>query len=69
MGIWHSRQTTNLRGNRFRRRPEWSHCFGLSFFRQPTLSWTVLPTMVELETWEPYSTRTEDVTLLKGVQA
>src|SRR4051812_41029165 len=43
MGIWHSRQTTSLRGNRFYRRPERSHCFGLSLFRQPTLSWTLLP--------------------------
>src|SRR5207302_10860667 len=31
MGIWHSPQTTSLRGNRFYRRPERSHCFGLSF--------------------------------------
>src|SRR5438445_12102422 len=37
MGIWHSRQTTSLRGNRFYRRPERSHCFGLSLFRQSSL--------------------------------
>jgi hypothetical protein len=41
------RQTTSLRGNRFYRRPERSHCFGLSLFRQPALSWTRLPTMHE----------------------
>ena len=29
-----------LRGNRFCRRPGGSHCFGLSLFRQATLSWT-----------------------------
>ena len=33
MGIWHSRQTTSLRGNRFYRRPERPHCFGLPLFR------------------------------------
>src|SRR5207245_10944224 len=38
MGIWHSRQTTSLRGNRFYRRPERSHCFGLSLFRQSSLA-------------------------------
>src|SRR5436190_3191832 len=38
MGIWHSRQTTGLRGNRFYRRPERSHCLALSLFRQPALS-------------------------------
>src|SRR6266436_10065087 len=37
MGIWHSWQTTSLRGNRFYRRPERSHCFGLSLFRQSSL--------------------------------
>ena len=37
MGIWHSRQTTSLRGNGFYRRPERSHCFGLSLFRQSSL--------------------------------
>ena len=37
MGIWHSRQTTSLRGNRFYRRPERSHCCGLSFFRRASL--------------------------------
>ena len=37
MGIWHSRQTASLRGNRFYRRPERSHCFDLSLFRQPSL--------------------------------
>src|SRR6266705_3472181 len=37
MGIWHSRQTTSLRGNRFYRRPERSHCLGLSLFRQSSL--------------------------------
>ena len=37
MGIWHSRQTTSLRGNRFYRLPERSHCFGLSLFRQSSL--------------------------------
>jgi hypothetical protein len=31
------RQTTSLRGNRFYRRPERSHCFGLSLFRQSSL--------------------------------
>src|SRR5439155_7215732 len=51
MGIWHSRQTTSLRGNRFYRRPERSHCFGLSLFRQPTLSWTLLPTIHESRTF------------------
>src|SRR5438552_16713839 len=35
--IWHSRQTTSLRGKRFYRRPERSHCFGLSLFRQSSL--------------------------------
>jgi hypothetical protein len=38
MGIWHSRQTTSLRGNRFYRRPERSHCFALSLFRQSSLN-------------------------------
>src|SRR6185369_14735511 len=37
MGIWHSRQTTCIRGNRFHRRPERSDCFGLSLFRQAAL--------------------------------
>src|SRR5213078_3808100 len=37
MGIWHSRQTISLRGNRFYRRPERSHCLGLSLFRQSSL--------------------------------
>jgi len=37
MGVWHSRQATSLRGNRFYRRPERSHCFGLSLFRQSSL--------------------------------
>ena len=37
MGIWRSRQTTSLRGNRFYRRPERSHCFALSLFRQSSL--------------------------------
>jgi hypothetical protein len=32
-----NRQTTRLRGNRFYRRPERSHCFGLSLFRQSSL--------------------------------
>jgi SnoaL-like domain len=32
MGIWHSRQTASIRGNRFHRRPERSDCFGLSLF-------------------------------------
>jgi hypothetical protein len=39
MGIWHSRQATSLRGNRFYRRPERSHCFGLSIFRQSSLKY------------------------------
>src|SRR5712664_1281086 len=43
------RQTTSLRGNRFYRRPERSHCLGLSLFRQPTLSWTLLPTYTNHE--------------------
>jgi hypothetical protein len=38
MGIRHSGQTTSLRGNRFYRRPERSHCFGLSLFRQSSLT-------------------------------
>jgi Phage integrase family len=33
----HPRQTTSLRGNRFYRRPERPHCFGLSLFRQSSL--------------------------------
>jgi len=51
MGIWHTRQTSSLRGNRFCRRPEWSHCFDLYVFRQPALSWTLLPTMHESRTF------------------
>jgi hypothetical protein len=43
MGIWHSRQTASLRGNRFYRRPERSHCFGLSLFRQSSLKQNVPP--------------------------
>src|SRR5436309_8998515 len=43
MGIWHSRQTTSLRGNRFYRRPERSHCFGLSLFRQSSLKQNAPP--------------------------
>src|SRR2546430_8399853 len=39
MGIWHSRHATSLRGNRFYRRPERSHCFGLSLFRQSSLKY------------------------------
>ena len=39
VGIWQSRQTARLRGNRFHRRQERSHCFGLPVFRQPTLNW------------------------------
>src|SRR5207245_8601835 len=38
MSIWHSRQTTIVRGNRFYRRPERSHCFGLSLFRPSSLA-------------------------------
>jgi hypothetical protein len=37
MGIGRSRQTTSLRGNRFYRRPERSHDFALSLFRQSSL--------------------------------
>jgi len=37
MGIWHSRQATSLRGNRFYWRPERSHCFRLSLFRRASL--------------------------------
>src|SRR6266480_2872133 len=37
MGIWHSRQTISLRGHGFYRRPERSHCLGLSLFRQSSL--------------------------------
>jgi hypothetical protein len=43
MGIWHSRPTTGLRGNRFYRRPERSHCFGLSLFRQSSLKQNAQP--------------------------
>src|SRR5713101_5002775 len=50
MGIWHSRQTSSLRGNRFCRCPERSHCCDLYVFRQPTLSWT-LPTIHESRTF------------------
>src|SRR2546426_5806674 len=40
MGIWHSRQTTSLRGNRFYRRPERSHLlrsisFSTIFLKEP----------------------------------
>ena len=41
--IWHSRQTTSLRGNRFYRRPERSHRFGLSLFRQSSLKQNAPP--------------------------
>src|SRR5579864_6581028 len=51
MGIWHSRQTSSLRGNRFCRRPERSHCFDLYVFRHPALSWTLLPTLHESRTF------------------
>ena len=51
MGIWHPRQATSLRGNRFYRCPERSHCVGLSFFRQRTLSWTLQPTIQEWRTF------------------
>jgi len=37
MGRWCAWQSTSLRGNRFYRRPERSHCFGLSLFRQSSL--------------------------------
>src|SRR4029077_17284673 len=50
MGIWPSRQTSSLRGNRFCRCPERSHCCDLYVFRQPTLSWTV-PTIHESRTF------------------
>src|ERR1700751_2443275 len=48
MGIWHSRQTTSLCGNRFHHRLERSHCFSLSLFRQATLSW-ILPCELKLQ--------------------
>jgi hypothetical protein len=33
----------SLRGNRFYRRPEWSHCFDLSLFRQSSLKQNAPP--------------------------
>jgi len=49
--VRHSRQTTRLRGNRFYRRPERSHCLDLYVFRQPTLSWALLRTIYESRTF------------------
>src|SRR5260370_27825086 len=51
MGIWHTRQTASLRGNRFCRCPERSHCCDLYVFRQPALSWTLLPAIHESRTF------------------
>ena len=43
-GFRHSWQTSSICGNRFYRHSERSHCFGLSLFRQSTLSWPLLTT-------------------------
>ena len=47
MGIWHFRQTTSLRGNRFYRRSESSHCLGLSIFRRSSLRQSARDTMTD----------------------
>ena len=41
--VWHSWQTSSLRGNRFCRRPERSHRFDLYVFRQSSLRQNARP--------------------------
>jgi uncharacterized protein len=51
MGIWYSRQTSSLPGNRFCRRPERSHCFRLSLFRQSSSAAVALSSPDEIRSF------------------